>query len=159
MNLKLNNHKVFLIGVGLIILFMLLNRLQFYVGSETAKGTIVGFTKYSGRYPKYYPLISFEVSGIEYRVKGLKDLDVNTGDSVEVIYQPSDPAGAVVNNFQGFWIYPILFCFIPLIFWVSFVYAYITPKESLFISVGKKDEDETGNFKYVKFNKRIDSKK
>ncbi|MFZ7116069.1 MAG: DUF3592 domain-containing protein [Bacteroidota bacterium] len=160
MKLKLNNHKVFFIGMAVIIFYMLLNRLQFYIGSETTKGTVEGFTKYKGRYPKYYPNIRFEADGVEYVVEGLKDMNVTYHDTVEMIYKPDDPTGAVVNTFYGFWFYPILFCLIPFMFWVSFVYAYITPKESLFIRVGKPDDEEEspGKFKYVRFNKGIEAK-
>lgn len=157
-NLKLNNHKVFWIGVVVILLFMLLNRFQFYYGSQTAKGTVVGFTKYTGRYHKIYPLISFNADGREYQVDGLKDLDVTYNDTLEMIYQPSDPAGAVINTFYGFWLYPIMFCLIPFMFWVSFVYAYITPKESLFIEIGKPEnkDDLVSNFKFIRFSKEIE---
>ena len=160
MKVKLNNHKVFLIGIAVIVFYLFLNRFLFYSGSETATGTVVGFTKNTGRNLKIYPLIKFEANGIEYKVDGLKDLNVTYNDTVEMIYQPSDPEGAVVNSFYGFWFYPILFCLIPFIFWVSFVYAYITPKESLFIRVGKPDDEEEspGKFKYVRFNKGIDVK-
>lgn len=160
MNLKLNSHRVFLIGVIVIVLFMLLNRFQFYYGSQTAKGTVVGFTKYTGRYKKIYPLISFEANGVEYQVDGLKDLDVTYNDTLEMIYQPSDPSGAVVNTFYGFWLYPIMFCLIPFIFWISFVYSYITPKESLFIEIGKPEnkDDLASTFKYIRFSKGIGPK-
>ena len=160
MKLQLNSHKVFFIGVSIIIFFLFLNRLNFYYGSKTAVGTVVGLTKYTGSYPKFYPIISFEENGFEFRVEGIKDLDVTYNDKVEMIYQPSDPSGAVVNSFYGFWFYPILFCIIPFMVWVSFVYSYITPKEFLYIKVGKQEEEEdSGKFKYVRFSKEIDMKK
>ena len=99
MKLKFNNHKVFLIGIAVIVFYLFLNRFLFYSGSETATGTVVGFTKNTGRNLKIYPLIKFEANGIEYKVDGLKDLNVTYNDTVEMIYQPSDPEGAVVNSF------------------------------------------------------------
>lgn len=158
MNLKLNSHKVFFIGLAIILFFMLLNRFQFYSGSQTAKGTVVGFTKYAGRFKKFCPLISFEADGITYQVEGGKDLNVTYNDTLEMIYQPSDPSGAVVNTFYGFWLYPIMFCLIPFMFWVSFVYSYITPKESLYIEIGKNGnkDDLVSNFKFIRFSKEIE---
>ncbi len=146
--------------MGIIFLFLLLNRFQFYFGSKTAVGKVVAYSKSTELSRVSYPVIRFEANGIQYRVKGLKDLNVYINDYVEMIYQPSDPSGAVVNSFYGFWSYPILFCLIPFMLWVSFVYAYIMPRDKLFITVGKS-EDEDGHeskFKFVSLSKRIETK-
>lgn len=160
MKFQLNSHRVFFIGMGIIFLFLLLNRLQFYFGSKTAIGTVVTYTKRTKYNTLSYPVIRFEANGIQYRVKGLKDLNVYVNDNVEMIYQPSNPEGAIVNSFYGFWSYPILFCLIPFMLWVSFVYAYIMPRDKLFITLGKseeKDENES-KFRFVSLSKRISSK-
>ena len=159
MQFKLNNDKVFFIGVGIIFSFMLLNRLQFYIGSKTAIGTVVGYERSSGKNGFVYtPMIQFKADSIQYQVRGIKDMEVSLNDTLELIYRTSDPNGAVINSFPGFWLYPILFCLIPLIFWISFVYSYITAKEFLLIKIGKKDHNDfTGsNSGFVRFRKEID---
>ena len=155
MHIKLTRDKVFVIGLVIIMTFLFLNRSRFLIGSKTVVGQVVS---YHGKgFLKYNTVVEFKVDTSFYQVTILKDLQVLIGDSVEMIYNPSDPDGAVVNSFTGIWTYPILFCLIPFMFWVSAAYSFITKKEILEIDLAKKQMDSFGkeSFKIIELRKTL----
>lgn len=84
------------------------------VGSLTT-GTIVDFEEVPGNRPNssstYRIIVGFEVDGETYTVKSYSSYPLsqyNREETVQVIYDPSDPAVAQVDIFSERWFFPIL---------------------------------------------------
>jgi hypothetical protein len=143
--IRLNRDRVFLISMGIVLFFLLLNRAEFYFGSKTAQGEVTGFHRnYSNKgYVSYTPIVRFAAGKEFYEVETIKNMEAYVGDKYEMRYRPESPDRAVINNFYGFWFYPILFCLIPFMLLSAGVYSFIERYEVFCIRLRKQVEGQS----------------
>lgn len=82
---------------------------------EKTSGTITDFETFSGATPTSSStqmlIVEFTVNGETYTVKSYSTYPIGRfalGDSIEVLYDPDDPATAQIDLFMEHWFTPIL---------------------------------------------------
>lgn len=153
--MKLNRIHILFIGLGIIVLYLFLNRFDFIWGSSTTTGKVIGFEKWvarTGRISFRAPIIQFSTDNEQLTFQGETDMDIKLGETVEVIYKPSNPTNAEVYTFAGFWLSPIIYCLIPLIILIAAAFSFLKPSDTITInfSKGKKLQFDRHRNKKIK---------
>ncbi len=117
---KIGGIIVLLIGLGLLTggYFAWKHQSSFLATAVKAEGTVVSMDRESSRDSNgntsytYYPQISFTTAdnqSIEFRGStGSNPPSYQTGDKVEVLYDPKTPTSASINSFTSLWLGPII---------------------------------------------------
>lgn len=102
---------------------------------------------------KYYPVVTYEVGGIEYKINS--PIGYNSGkfaikDKVEVIYSNRKHNFAFINDFYSIWGRPIVFGILAVIFTiVNIAFSYYINnlvKQKTSIAASEKAKEEFKNF-------------
>ena len=134
MTIKLNRKKILFIGIGIIALYLFINRVEFIMGSEFTTGKVVSFY---GNRSVSYPVVEFEIVDYIIRFTSEGNMDYYLGDEVPVIYKVNDPVNAEIYSFVGFWLTPIIFMFLPFILLISAVFSFLTKRQYFTVRFGK----------------------
>jgi len=136
--MKLNRNHVFIIGVGIIILYIFINRYYFIFRSNFVKGEVVSIDnwspqeKYAG--PNSVPVVQFLVNNHKVIFKGEAGLGYKTGDTLDVIYLKSRITNAYIYSLKGFWIPGALWVgLFPLMLLIAAVYSFIESTDTVFV--------------------------
>lgn len=147
MTIKLNRNKVFLIGLCIIFVFLLLNRIDYIFGSSTTVGRVISVKEWethnysvnrfsNGQY--FAPVVLFSIDSTEITFQATTNMDLKSGETVDVIYKTIDPANAEVYSFVGFWLSPLLYCTIPLILLIATTFSFLTRTDVFVVNIGKR---------------------
>jgi hypothetical protein len=55
--------------------------------------------------------------------------NIQIGDTFELIYDPDEPTNVTTFDFKGFWMAPLMFCIIPLLFLNAFILSFVGKKD------------------------------
>jgi hypothetical protein len=139
MTITLNRNKVFFIGLGIIFIFLLLNRIDYIIGSTTTTGKVQYVRHWTSRSSRYTaPVIEFQTEDYEIKFQGETNMPLHAGETVNVIYKIKDPTNAEVYSFIGFWLSPLLYCILPLIFLVAITFSFLTHSDVFVVNIGKR---------------------
>jgi hypothetical protein len=139
MTIKLNRNKLFLIGVGIVFIYVLLNRVDYIFGSNITTGEIVRIRSWSGNRSSYTaPIVKFSTETNEITFQGTTNMDASEGETVDVIYKANDPTNAEIYSFVGFWLSPLIYCILPLILLTAASFSFLTASDMLIFNIGKK---------------------
>lgn len=137
--LKLSRNKIFVIGVALILVFITINRVNFIIGSNFTKGTIIKLQTVRGSkgYTSIVPIVRFvDEQKYLYTFRGEReDSDYKIGEKVTVVYKVKDPSDAAVFSFIGFILSPLIYALLPLLFLAAAVYSFIAKNETVTFSI------------------------
>ncbi len=145
MIIKLNRNQIFLISIFIFILFLLSDRLSFYIGSKMTTGEIVEFDTWETgrkfRSTNYVPVVECKFDTMLFTFKGATDVErvYKCGDIVKVIYK-SDFSDARIYSLTGFWfpMYPMALLGSLFILIAAAVYSFIEPTEKIEFKFDKK---------------------
>jgi hypothetical protein len=73
----------------------------------------------------YFAELSYRLGSTKYRIELSNAEDMKVGDKLELIYDTDYPEDATTYDFKGFWMGPIMYCIIPLLFLSAFILAFI----------------------------------
>ena len=139
------NNKDLIVGISAAVLFVVVGIVPLYVGfyfynkvekiredGVKTEGTIIRYERRGTRTPKMkdmyiVPIVKFQTAtGQEIMVEGKVDNTsilqnlCESGDQVEIIYDPQNPKHAVINTFAELW-------FVPLLTWVIGIGFILVP--------------------------------
>lgn len=94
---------------------------EFVASAEVADGKVVELNyQSSSDGGAYYPVVRFKpVGGVEIEFEsglGSSPASYDRGESVSVLYDPSDPDNAEINSFMALWFAPIVVGFMGTVF-------------------------------------------
>lgn len=139
MTITLNRNKVFFIGLGIIFVFLLLNRIDYIFGSTTTVGKVVSVKKWKYRSSRFTaPMVKFQTETHEITFQGETNMNLQNGETVDVIYKINNPTNAEIYSFVGFWLSPLLYCILPLIFLVAITFSFLTRTDVFVVNIGKQ---------------------
>ncbi|MFZ4398805.1 MAG: hypothetical protein ACOYO1_02130 [Bacteroidales bacterium] len=152
MIIKLNRNQIFLLIVFIIIIYLLIDRIGFFVGSKITNGEIVEFETWQTggkfRSTNYVPVVECKFDSMLFKFRGATDLErvYKCGDSVKVIYK-SDFSNARIYSLTGFWFpaYQMALLGSLLILIVSAVYSFIEKYEIIVLNFKKISFKKTKN--------------
>ncbi|MBC7425781.1 MAG: hypothetical protein H7321_04530 [Bacteroidia bacterium] len=70
------------------------------------------------------PLIGFYHNSEQYVFSGSANVPLHVGDHVPVVYHPSDPDNALVYNFDGVWLGPLIYSIFPLLILTAVLFSF-----------------------------------
>ena len=150
MTLRLSRNQLFLAGTGIILFFIVLNRLVYISGSAITTGKVIGiqygnsrsnYVYSSNRYREgsySFPVIQFNADSLRITFSGEHNVDLAAGETVSVIYKKKDPSQAKVYSFSGFWMAPLLYGLLPLLILAAVVFSFLEPKDHIQLIAGGK---------------------
>jgi len=124
---KRNYFRIFLTGYGVILGVGLGIRCLFFINACFADGEVQRFNhRFVKRniYSASAVILFHTKDGREVFFEGTRNLRLEQGEKVKVLYKKNQPQRAVVFSFFGFWFNTILICQLALLFWVGFLLAY-----------------------------------
>lgn len=134
--IKLNRKNLFVTGVIIILLYLILNRLDYMTGTAQTNGRIIGVRSWllSAKEGEMYsaPMVRFATDSRLVTFAGESNLNYKEGEIVPVIYKTSNPEKAHINTFLGLWLTPLLYCIFPLIL-LTAVYSFMNEKDRIII--------------------------
>lgn len=137
--MTINKYLLYLIVNIIVFGILLLPRVYFLATFTKTEGMVTGFD-YGYKYA--VPIIEFKAGDMEYSFYGpdyMKE-NVNSGQKIQVIYNPKNPKQAYVNNFYGFWGDPFVYLLPFFIIFTIIIIGkdFIPIKVKLFFSKSKK---------------------
>lgn len=146
--MKFTRHHLFVSGALLIMLFTFLYRFNFIRNAALTDGLCIGqdYIYYQNgsnkNIDKMIPIIAYQVEDESYTLSGVENQWMEKGTVVEVIYNTNNPSQAYINDFTGFWLYPVLSCALISIAWLIFSYGAFESGNRLVIRRIKKTNDQ-----------------
>lgn len=144
MQLKLNRNIIFIFVVTIILLFAVINRYDYIFKSKVTTG-YVSLARTEGLsgalglgFSQKIHVIAFSVGKKKYSIESESNAKLKIGQEVKVIYKKDDPNNAYVYNFTGFWLAPLLYSIIPLLFISAALLAFFDKEDCFVITLGKK---------------------
>lgn len=119
--IRLNRHYIFFIGVLAGFLFSGIHIYNFLKNSEFTKGKLV---KWEGYNHSSYPVIMFKANEKNYEFQGTSNLELNSKENIDVIYNKANPENAAVYSFVGFYLNYFLWLVIPIMLYAAFIYSW-----------------------------------
>jgi hypothetical protein len=132
MTIKLNRRQVYAIGLSIIALYIGLNRMDYFIGSETTTGVVIGQSLRTGA-----PLVRFVVDSKAVFFETIPNMQVEPYERVSVIYKKENPSHAAVFSFVGFWLYPIIYSLLPFVLLTASVFTFMDSSQRFVVTFGK----------------------
>lgn len=157
--IELNRHKIFIIGLSLLLIGIFAPKLYVVSNGERTIGTVVEIRELrSHKGHSFAPIISFNTNNLTYRFKGENYLDYQVGDKVEVIYSKSEDYDPHIFSLGDFWMPNVFYSLLPLILLFSIVYSFLTKRDLIIISYSPPLNFRINKLKKQKKQKMSDSK-
>ncbi len=141
MTVKLNRITILLIGISIVIIFLFLNRFDYIIGSTTTIGEVKYIKMWTqgtiSRTHYTAPIISFNYGSKTITFQAETNMDLEKGEKVNVIYKNKNPQNARIYSFIGFWLAPILYSMIPLLFLTALILSFINKSDEILFSFNK----------------------
>jgi hypothetical protein len=141
--IRLNRNKIYLIGVVTILLFVIINRINFIIGSKFTIGQVIKTKSWSTRNwrggSSYYtaPVVKFNDQHYEITFQGEGNEDLKPGEFVKVIYKSDDQSNAKIFNFIDFVLPPLLYSLIPFLLLSAATFSFIESTDFVEINLEK----------------------
>lgn len=137
-NIKLTRLSFCWIGLGIIILYIFLNRFNFIWGSSITEGRVDAFRIIISATNSYNePVIKFFVDSKEITFTDDNNLDLELGQNVTVIYKKDNPGNARVYSFTGFWLNSIIWALIPTIIFLAAIFSFMNKQDYILIDLSR----------------------
>jgi hypothetical protein len=140
MKVVLNRPQMLVVGLLVLGIFILTNRLLFLEGT----GETIGVATHKMVFGEFDQVMEYKVNGQFYYIPWNSDRGVEERDILPIRYKLDDPSDACIFTLWGFWMVPFFYSLGIIIVWVSYVYSYYSPREGLFIHLklkGKAEEE------------------
>ncbi len=140
MKIRLNRIRIMFIGLLIISTFLIINRMVIINECEFTKGTVkkivVNHSPGNGAISSITPLIDFIYKGQTITFEATANINLEMGENVDVIYKKDNPANAEVFSFVGFWLIPIIYCLLPILFLLTATYSFLAANNFLVVDLG-----------------------
>jgi hypothetical protein len=140
--MKLNRNHLYFIGIGMIVLYMVVNKLYFLARGSFADGEVISVKtisssgRYGSGYSKY-PVVKFQTDDYEVTFTGEENLDYVIGDKVSVVYLSSDIEKAKVYSWGGFWMPGLFMGFFPFLILSAAMYSFFGKNDVIVVHFGR----------------------
>ncbi len=165
MVIKLSRTTILIITISVIAVYLVLNRMNAIRERVTTTGEITEIKKLrsSGlsKDISYVAIISYSVGSEKYKIETDGNKEMKTGEKFEIIYRPDAPEDGTTFDFKGFWMGPVMYCIIPLLFLSAFILAFIDKKDIVSfnfkngLKISKSKKEAAGKIKKFEANSRI----
>jgi hypothetical protein len=151
--LKLSKIQCFLLGIGIIFLFYVLNRCQFVLGAEKAEGTFVFYVAENDTTGEklVYPVIEYRVKDSVFQFKGREGSSYKLNEKIPLLLRKKEDP--VVYTLESFWLYPLFYVLLPILLWAAFSLSYVNKNETVFINwrypFFRKEKKDPGKQKLI----------
>lgn len=141
--IKLNRNKIYLIGVTTIFVFVIINRINFIVGSKFTTGQVIKTKSWSTRTVRdggtsyTAPIVKFVDQNYEITFQGKTNDYLKPGEFVKVIYKADDQSNAVIFSFIDFLLPSLLYSLIPLLLLSAATFSFIESTDIVEINLKK----------------------
>lgn len=141
--IRLNRTKIYLIGVATILVFVVINRVNFIIGSKFTVGQVIKIKSWSTRNYRgggsYYtaPIVKFTDHMNEMTFQGETNEDLKPGEFVKVIYKSDDQSDAKIFSFIDFMLPPLLYSLIPLLLLSAATFSFIESTDLVELNIEK----------------------
>lgn len=133
---RLNKIQCFLFGLGVILLFYILNRVNHIIGSEKVNGTMVFYIEEDGQEGKlFYPIIEYEYNDSIFRFRAREGASYELKQNIPVLLEEKDPDKPLVFTIGSFWLYPMFYIIFPIALWAAFSLSYVNKNEFVEINL------------------------
>jgi hypothetical protein len=127
MKLQFNRVQLYLIGSGIILFYVFLNRIINIVESDFANGKVMKENEWKTHADpdnEAPPLIEFTRDTLAIIFRADANFKYAPDEIVKVIYNKKDIYDAHVYSFVGFWLSPFLYALLPLIILTAFLFSF-----------------------------------
>lgn len=124
---------IFFAGVALIAAVYLAFKLPFLAHAVQTEGIVTRNYIHGINKSDFGSTISAEIgfyagdSVITFL--GPEGQQMDKGEFVPVIYNPLNPQDAYIYTFSGYWLHGLLWCLLPLIFWIAACFSLVEVRE------------------------------
>lgn len=141
--IKLNRNKIYFLSVVIILLFVIINRINFIYESNFAEGKVIQMVNRSS-YSTLHGVTAYAVPVIKFRdgysditFEGERNADITVSETVKVVYKKDDPEKAEVFSFGGFLAPVLIYALLPLLLISAAVFSFLDSKELIVIDYEK----------------------
>lgn len=134
MKVVLNRPQILMVGLFLLGLFILANRLLFLVGT----GETLGVATHKFIVGEVEQVMEYKVQGKFYYIPWNSDRGVEERDVLPIRYKLKDPSDARIFTLWGFWMVPVFYSLGIIIVLISYVYSYYSPNQGLLFNLKLK---------------------
>ncbi len=142
MTIKLKRNNILYIGIAIIAIYLILNRVDYIFNGNITTGYVVDEKVWvsadSTVITQTAPIISFNTNSEMHTFQGEINSSFDIGEKVQVIYKTENPSKAKVYNFTGFWLTPIIYCLIPLILIAAAIFTFLKKTDVIVLEIGKR---------------------
>lgn len=158
MTIKLSRTTILIITISVIAVYLVLNRVNAIRERVTTTGEITEIKEVRSGFSRdisYVAVISYIVGSKKYKLEISGDKEMKTGEKFEIIYRPDAPEDGTTFDFKGFWMGPVMYCIIPLLFLSAFILAFIDKKDVISfnfkngLKINKSKKIITGEIKKI----------
>jgi hypothetical protein len=132
--MTLSKKCITVLGIVIIWLFALLNRIHVYCISEVIPAEV-----YQMRYSMSF-VLEFEYKGITYQKIVEEDVSLDEDIDCKLLIKRENPNNFVVLNFWGFVFDIIVVSIFATLVWLVFVFTFFEQIERFHLRFRKKDE-------------------
>jgi hypothetical protein len=134
---RLCRKRLFKIGLGILILYIGLNRLNILLGTQKTEGEVIAYQINSS--PAFLPEIRYySPEGQSVRFVGGEGSFFDIGEKVPVIFKINNPSEAWIYTFLSFWYPALIWAIFPLILLIAAVFSFVRKDEVIVMNLFKK---------------------
>jgi hypothetical protein len=123
------------------LIFLVINRLNYSFNSNITDGKVIGHKIWENEtFPEdteTAPIIEFYSDDGRIEFTAQRNLKYDIGHELKVIYKKQNPNKANIYSFFGFWMEPLILCFIPIIVLSALIFVFISKKDTIVCSRNK----------------------
>jgi hypothetical protein len=134
MKVLLNRPQMLVVGLLVLGVFILINRLFFLIGT----GETIGEATHRNKLGEVEQIMEFKVNGKLYYIPWNSDRGVKEGDILPIRYKMDNPSDARIFTLWGFWMVPVFYSLGIIIVLISYIYSYYSPSQGLLFQIKLK---------------------
>ena len=134
MKVLLNRPQMLVVGLFVLGVFILINRLLFLVGT----GETLGEATHRFRKGEVEQVMEYKVKGQFYYIPWNSDRGVEERDVLPIRYKLDNPSDARIYTLWGFWMVPVFYSLGIIIVLISYIYSYYSPSQGLLFQIKLK---------------------
>lgn len=138
MALKLNRLGIYFLGLGIILLYFLYNRIEIIVSSNQTNGQIILSHQAGEAWLKnltHRTCVQFTHDEFGSLYADNPDDYLALGSTVDVLYNKKSPVKAYIYTGYVFWARWFMFSLPFIIAWTAFAFSYINSRKVIIIKV------------------------
>ena len=138
MKVLLNRPQMLVVGLLVLGVFILINRLLFLERT----GETMGVATHRNKLGEVEQIMEYKVNEKLYYILWNSDRGVKEGHVLPIRYKLDNPSDARIFTLWGFWMVPVFYSLGIIIVWVSYIYSYYSPSEGLLFHMNLKGKSE-----------------